>query len=121
MFEPPADLSNLTEFHTSGRVEGHSLTFNSFEVKVLKSPRPSLVLFHAASCGPSRYSAHVFGQLAAELKEVQVVSYNLSANDPPLQGLARLPSVRLFRNSSWHEYHGRVTRSRVLEWLRQLM
>lgn len=75
------------------------ITSTEFEEKVLRSPIPALVNFHADWCGPCRLLAPVFEEVAEELHG-QVAVYKVDAMDnidlAKRLGVSALPTVSVF-------------------------
>jgi thioredoxin 1 len=75
------------------------ITSAEFEERVLRSPIPALVKFHAEWCGPCRLLAPVLEEVADELHG-QVAVYKVNAPDNTdlvnRLGISALPTVSVF-------------------------
>ena len=73
----------------------------SFEVDVLKSPKPVVVDFWAEWCGPCKMIAPFLEELAVDKDETVVVA-KVNIDDNPLTptryGVRGIPTLMLFRN-----------------------
>ena len=78
-----------------------AVTDSDFEAEVLRSPKPVLVDFWAAWCGPCRMIAPVVESLATEMGEkVKVVKMDTDANPrtPMELGIRSIPTVVIFKD-----------------------
>src|SRR5580704_481088 len=75
------------------------VTDDSFDAEVLKSPRPVIVEYWAAWCGPCRQVAPVLDSIAADYGDViDLVKVNVGENPDTASKYAilHLPTVRVF-------------------------
>ena len=78
-----------------------AVTDSDFEAEVLRSPKPVLVDFWAAWCGPCRMIAPVVESLATEMGEkVKIVKMDTDANPrtPMELGIRSIPTVVIFKD-----------------------
>ncbi|MGI6343800.1 MAG: thioredoxin [Bacillota bacterium] len=76
------------------------VTTSSFEADVLQSPRPILVDFWAAWCGPCRMVAPILEQLAQEMGD-RLDFAKLNVDEEPMiamrYGIMSIPTMILFQ------------------------
>jgi thioredoxin 1 len=75
------------------------VTDNSFEAEVLRSPRPVIVEYWAAWCGPCRQVAPVLDSIAADHADVvDLVQVNVDENPVTARkyGVLHVPTISVF-------------------------
>jgi thioredoxin 1 len=80
-----------------------SVTDDSFELEVLKSPAPVLVDYWAEWCGPCKVIAPVLEEIAKDYAgRLKVAKLNIDENPttPPKYGIRGIPTLMLFKNGS---------------------
>jgi thioredoxin 1 len=93
----------------------------SFEVDVLKSPKPVVVDFWAEWCGPCKMIAPFLEELAVDKDETVVVA-KVNIDDNPLTptryGVRGIPTLMLFRNGEIAATKvGAMPKSKLYEWV----
>ena len=97
----------------------------SFEVDVLKSPKPVVVDFWAEWCGPCKMIAPFLEELAVDKDETVVVA-KVNIDDNPLTptryGVRGIPTLMLFRNGEIAATKvGAMPKSKLYEWVEELL
>jgi len=80
---------------------GTTLTADSFEREVLKSPIPVLIDFWAAWCGPCRMIAPFLDQLAGEYEgKIKIAKVNTDEETElaTRHGVSTIPTLVLYKN-----------------------
>jgi thioredoxin 1 len=95
----------------------------SFEVDVLKSPKPVVVDFWAEWCGPCKMIAPFLEELAVDKDETVVVA-KVNIDDNPLTptryGVRGIPTLMLFRNGEIAATKvGAMPKSKLYEWVEE--
>jgi thioredoxin 1 len=95
----------------------------SFEVDVLKSPKPVVVDFWAEWCGPCKMIAPFLEELAVDKDEAVVVA-KVNIDDNPLTptryGVRGIPTLMLFRNGEIAATKvGAMPKSKLYEWVEE--
>jgi thioredoxin 1 len=95
----------------------------SFEVDVLKSPKPVVVDFWAEWCGPCKMIAPFLEELAVDKDETVVVA-KVNIDDNPLTptryGVRGIPSLMLFRNGEIAATKvGAMPKTKLYEWVEE--
>ena len=93
----------------------------SFEVDVLKSPKPVVVDFWAEWCGPCKMIAPFLEELAVDKDETVVVA-KVNIDDNPLTptryGVRGIPTLMLFRNGEIAATKvGAMPKTKLYEWV----
>jgi thioredoxin 1 len=95
----------------------------SFEVDVLKSPKPVVVDFWAEWCGPCKMIAPFLEELAVDKDETVVVA-KVNIDDNPLTptryGVRGIPTLMLFRNGEIAATKvGAMPKTKLYEWVEE--
>jgi thioredoxin 1 len=95
----------------------------SFEVDVLKSPKPVVVDFWAEWCGPCKMIAPFLEELAVDKDETVVVA-KVNIDDNPLTptryGVRGIPTSMLFRNGEIAATKvGAMPKTKLYEWVEE--
>jgi thioredoxin 1 len=95
----------------------------SFEIDVLKSPKPVVVDFWAEWCGPCKMIAPFLEELAVDKDETVVVA-KVNIDDNPLTptryGVRGIPTLMLFRNGEIAATKvGAMPKSKLYEWVEE--
>lgn len=102
-----------------------TVTDQSFETDVLKSPKPVLVDFWAEWCGPCKQIAPALEDMATELgAKVTVAKLNIDENPmtPSKYGVRGIPTLMVFKNGQVAATKiGALPKSKLFEWVESVI